>query len=108
MSYSREDDPEVAIAFREALEDLQKNDQYAIDNLTVIAKESTEHAQALCRELETHIKKVSERSEWEMGTNYIKNPMLISSSDPARIQTSSPVSSRLPRQARWHSIYRLP
>jgi hypothetical protein len=63
MSYSREEEPEVAIAFREALEDLQKNDQYAIDNLTVIAKESTEHAQALCRELETHIKNVSGQSE---------------------------------------------
>lgn len=60
MSYPAADEvPEVALAFREALEDLQRNDQYEIDNLTVIAKESTEHAQAICQELETHIKKVS-------------------------------------------------
>jgi pre-mRNA cleavage complex 2 protein Pcf11 len=58
MSYSTEDVPEVAVAFREALEDLQRNDQYEIDNLTVIAKESTEHAQAICQELENHIRKV--------------------------------------------------
>lgn len=59
MSYPTDEAPEVAIAFREALEDLQRNDQYEIDNLTVIAKESTEHAQAICVELENHIKKVS-------------------------------------------------
>lgn len=59
MSYPTDEIPEVAIAFREALEDLQRNDQYEIDNLTVIAKESTEHAQAISIELENHIKKVS-------------------------------------------------
>lgn len=74
MSYSKEEDPEVAIAFREALEDLQKNDQYAIDNLTVIAKESTEHAQALCRELETHIKNVSPFDDGEQDPTVGKFP----------------------------------
>lgn len=59
MSYQTDEPPEVAIAFREALEDLTRNDQYAIENLTVIAKESTEFAQAICQELEGHIKRVS-------------------------------------------------
>ncbi|KAF2417682.1 hypothetical protein EJ08DRAFT_70532 [Tothia fuscella] len=57
MSYPNEAAEEVATAFREALDDLQRNDQYEIDNLTVIAKESTEHAQSICVELENHIKK---------------------------------------------------
>ncbi|KAE9981874.1 hypothetical protein BLS_004252 [Venturia inaequalis] len=74
MSYSKEEDPEVAIAFREALEDLQKNDQYAIDNLTVIAKESTEHAQALCRELETHIKNT--RPEFKLPALYLLDSLV--------------------------------
>ncbi|TID20163.1 mRNA cleavage factor complex component Pcf11 [Venturia nashicola] len=74
MSYSKEEDPEVAIAFREALEDLQRNDQYAIDNLTVIAKESTEHAQALCRELETHIKNT--RPEFKLPALYLLDSLV--------------------------------
>lgn len=50
---------EVAADFEESLKDLQTNNRYEISNLTVIAKENTEHAQAISRALENHIKTVS-------------------------------------------------
>lgn len=50
---------EVAADFREALQDLKFNSRPEISNLTIIAKENTEHAQAISRELENHIKTVS-------------------------------------------------
>lgn len=49
---------EVAADFRDALQDLRINSRPEISNLTVIAKENTEHAQAISRELEDHIRKV--------------------------------------------------
>jgi pre-mRNA cleavage complex 2 protein Pcf11 len=73
MSYPADEPPEVALAFREALEDLQSNDQYAIENLTVIAKESTEFAQAICQELETHIKKVRQMKRLELTCSLQKS-----------------------------------
>lgn len=53
---------EVAADFEESLKDLQSNNRYEISNLTVIAKENTEHAQAISSALENHIKTVSESS----------------------------------------------
>lgn len=53
---------EVAADFEESLKDLQSNNRYEISNLTVIAKENTEHAQAISRVLETHIKTVRQAS----------------------------------------------
>lgn len=50
---------EVAADFQESLKDLQINNRYEISNLTIIAKENTEHAQAISRALESHIKTVS-------------------------------------------------
>lgn len=50
---------EVAADFEESLKDLQINNRYEISNLTIIAKENTEHAQAISRALESHIKTVS-------------------------------------------------
>lgn len=50
---------EVAADFRDALQDLKINSRPEISSLTVIAKESTEHAQAISRELENHIRTVS-------------------------------------------------
>ncbi|KXT05937.1 hypothetical protein AC578_354 [Pseudocercospora eumusae] len=50
---------EVAKDFEESLRDLQSNNRYEISNLTVIAKENTEHAQAISRTLESHIKTTS-------------------------------------------------
>lgn len=51
---------EVAADFKDALQDLKLNSRPEISNLTIIAKENTEHAQAISRELETHIRTVSD------------------------------------------------
>ncbi|KAK5120138.1 hypothetical protein LTR85_006619 [Meristemomyces frigidus] len=47
---------DIASDFEDSLKDLQRNDRFAIENLTNIARESTEHAQAISRVLETHIR----------------------------------------------------
>lgn len=49
---------EVAADFKDALQDLKVNSRPEINVLTVIAKENTEHAQAISRELENHIRTV--------------------------------------------------
>lgn len=58
MSYGVSD--EVAEDFKLALEDLTMNSRYEISNLTVIAKENTEHALAISEALKDHIKKVGQ------------------------------------------------
>jgi pre-mRNA cleavage complex 2 protein Pcf11 len=50
---------EVAADFRDALQDLRMNSRPEISNLTLIAKENTEYAQAISTELENHIRTVS-------------------------------------------------
>ena len=50
---------EVAEDYKKALEDLTQNSRYEISNLTVIAKENTEHAMAISRVLDNHIRTVS-------------------------------------------------
>lgn len=57
MSYGASDD--VAEDFKLALEDLTMNSRYEISNLTVIAKESTEHALAISEALKEHIKRTA-------------------------------------------------
>ncbi|KAL4786700.1 hypothetical protein BJX76DRAFT_81526 [Aspergillus varians] len=47
---------EVAEDYKNSLEDLTSNDRFQISNLTVIAKENTEHAMAISRVLENHIR----------------------------------------------------
>ncbi|KAF4554006.1 Hypothetical protein D9617_5g068810 [Elsinoe fawcettii] len=47
---------EVAADFKDCLNDLQMNNRYEISNLTIIAKENIEHAQALSKTLEHHIR----------------------------------------------------
>ncbi|KAG8623578.1 hypothetical protein KVT40_008554 [Elsinoe batatas] len=47
---------EVAADFKDCLNDLQMNNRYEISNLTIIAKENIEHAQALSKALEHHIR----------------------------------------------------
>lgn len=49
---------EVAEDYKSSLEDLTTNDRFQISNLTVIAKENTEHAMAISRVLEKHIRSV--------------------------------------------------
>lgn len=50
---------EVAEDYRQALEDLSQNTRFEISNLTVIARENTNHALAIAQVLEKHILKVS-------------------------------------------------
>ena len=52
---------EVAEDYKNSLEDLTTNDRFQISNLTVIAKENTEHAMAISRVLENHIRTVGAR-----------------------------------------------
>ncbi|MCJ1470574.1 hypothetical protein MMC07_009220 [Pseudocyphellaria aurata] len=47
---------EVAEDYKNSLEDLTMNSKYEISNLTVIAKENTEHGMAISRVLENHIR----------------------------------------------------
>ncbi|KAI0011710.1 hypothetical protein F4779DRAFT_571818 [Xylariaceae sp. FL0662B] len=49
----------VAKDFREALEDIQSNARYEIQNLTLIARENTEHALAISGALQEHIKRAA-------------------------------------------------
>jgi len=49
---------EVAADFKDDLQYLISNDRTQISNLTIIAKECTEHALAISRVLEDHIRKV--------------------------------------------------
>lgn len=77
---------EVAADFRDALQDLKFNSRPEISNLTIIAKENTEHAQAISRELENHIRTVGlstatvkpllthavqTRPEWKLPALYV-------------------------------------
>jgi pre-mRNA cleavage complex 2 protein Pcf11 len=50
---------EVAEDYRNSLDDLITNDRYAISNLTLIARENIEHAEAISRVLQNHIQRVS-------------------------------------------------
>lgn len=53
---------EVAEDYRHALEDLSSNMRFEISNLTVIARENTEHALAIAEVLQQHILKVSSQT----------------------------------------------
>lgn len=60
---------EVAADFRDALQDLRVNSRPEISNLTLIAKENTEYAQAISTELENHIKQT--RPEFKLPALYV-------------------------------------
>ena len=59
MSYGSPSD-EVAEDYTQALRALEMNSRYEISNLTVIAKENTEHALAISEAVKTHIKQVGQ------------------------------------------------
>jgi pre-mRNA cleavage complex 2 protein Pcf11 len=61
MSYGQSPD-DVADDFTAALQDLSINSRYEISNLTIIAKENTEHAFAIAEALKNHIKQVGQAS----------------------------------------------
>ncbi|KAJ5038869.1 uncharacterized protein L3040_006548 [Drepanopeziza brunnea f. sp. 'multigermtubi'] len=58
MSYGGQSD-EIAESFADALKDLGINSRYEISNLTVIAKENTDHSLTISEALKTHIKQVA-------------------------------------------------
>lgn len=60
------DGAEVAEDYRLALEDLSSNMRFEISNLTVIARENTEHALAIADVLQQHILKVGGHSIWRV------------------------------------------
>lgn len=68
------DGAEVAEDYRLALEDLSSNMRFEISNLTVIARENTEHALAIAEVLQQHILKVGEHSirrVWLMVISFV-------------------------------------
>jgi len=73
MSYPQEEHPaSVAEDYQEALEGLTMNSRFEINNLTLIARENTEHAHAISEIVQNHIKKVGlqqnrERSKGRVG-----------------------------------------
>lgn len=60
MSHESESEA-VAADFRDALDDLAGFARAEINNLTLIARENTEHALAISGALQEHIKRVSSR-----------------------------------------------
>lgn len=60
---STEHAEEISDDYRYSLESLQSPDRYAINNLTVIAKENTACADAISNVLLEHIRKVSKPTE---------------------------------------------
>ncbi|KAF2454404.1 hypothetical protein BDY21DRAFT_374021 [Lineolata rhizophorae] len=69
MSTTPPPSEEVAQDFRDALEDLKINSRPEISNLTIIAKENTEHAQAISNTLEEHIN--TTRPEFKLPALYV-------------------------------------
>lgn len=70
------DGAEVAEDYRLALEDLSSNARFEISNLTLIARENTEHALAIAEVLQRHILKV-----WSLwisagGSSWPRLPLL--------------------------------
>jgi pre-mRNA cleavage complex 2 protein Pcf11 len=59
----------VSEDFADSLRDLTQNNRYEISNLTIIAKENTEHAQAISKALESHIKTVRHQSALMRNSN---------------------------------------
>lgn len=70
MSYGVPSD-EVAEDYVQALQSLTMNSRYEISNLTVIAKENTEHALAISEALRLHIKQVGDLSILSIQPCYI-------------------------------------
>lgn len=63
---------EVAEDYKGSLEDLVTNDRYQISNLTLIAKENIEHAEAISRVLQNHINRVCLRPFFPLPDSRLK------------------------------------
>ena len=109
---------EVAEDYKNSLEDLITNDRFQISNLTVIAKENTEHAMAISRVLENHIRTVGDRSSptsscSDPGLFVVRNwvGLFFSNAcdvDTAGAETSCFICSRLDRQKCRDSLHVVP
>jgi len=76
MSYIPTADDDVAEDFKRALEDLQINNRFEISNLTVIARENTEHALAISETLKTHIRQVGRvSSQFAKPSSVVPDPI---------------------------------
>ncbi len=64
---------EVAEDYKNSLEDLTLNSRYEIGNLTVIAKENVDHALAISRVVENHIRNVSALGDHDVEDILISN-----------------------------------
>ena len=106
---------EVALDFQESLQDLQNNNRYEISNLTIIAKENTEHAQAIAMVLEKHIKTVRLRKNeidyhfdlFERAYNLYGISATNPTADCPWTQAACTLCTRLNREERWHPIHSL-
>jgi hypothetical protein len=101
------DSAEVAEDYRMALEDLSSNMRFEISNLTVIARENTEHALAIAEVLQQHILKVG----WNLDAQCVCARTIRSNAN-SRVgateqETSSSVRTRLDREECRHTIHSL-
>lgn len=107
---------EVALDFQESLQDLQNNNRYEISNLTIIAKENTEHAQAIAMVLEKHIKTVrlsKTKISWvffsiKHSLRVSKDRVTDSTADCSWTQVACTLCTRLNCEERWHPVHSLP
>lgn len=122
MSYGIHSD-EVAEDYRKALEDLTMNSRYEISNLTVIAKENTEHALAISEALKSHIIRVGKlshgltfcmldvclvlrRSSLELPDD-CSEFLTYTSPDRPHQEAASILRARFCGQECWHAVYAL-
>lgn len=94
---------EVAADFKESLQDLHGNDRYQISNLTLIAKESTEHAMAIARVLETHIRTVGAFPDHYKRLHTTDTFDI----DTSASKTTVSIRARLDREECWHAVHNL-
>lgn len=108
---------EVAEDYRLALEDLNANMRFEISNLTVIARENTEHALVIAEVLEKHILKVGcpigrwtiiAMDQGSLGILLLHGRMLTRGLDGTEQETTSAVRSGLDRQECWDTIHTIP
>ena len=107
---------EVAEDYKSSLEDLTGNDRFQISNLTVIAKENTEHAMAISRVLENHIRSVGALLFYlvfafafaSLANCPRRLDSLTASVDTSTAETACTVCSRLDRQKCRNALHTVP
>jgi len=100
MSHGNPSD-EVAEDFLNALGSLTLNSRYEISNLTVIAKENTEHALAISEAVKNHIKQVGQYTFFTYTRIPSNFSYLIASFLASEILDLTYISSRLPHKRNY-------